>query len=502
MIRLGAWSIRFWSDCVGWSANSIARTTPTKYAVVRPGEYAKGFPAAVSPTATLRCRAPKGSAPSPRLRPTSCTEYAAGRTPRQIAHDLNHEAIAPPRGRRWNASTINGSGQRGTGILRNDLYAGRLVWNKVRMIKDPDTGNRVSRPNPPAEWQIVEVPDLAIVSKELFNAAQHRKAKNKGVPMIHQRSSKRLLSGLLRCAACGGGMSTKGADKTGRIRVRCSTASESGTCPDPQTFYVDAIEGAALSALRSEMKKPAVIAEYVRTYHDERQRLAAKYKRQRTANERRLGELDREINRYAVGIGKGHGDPDVLGGLMNKAVAERRRLQAEVAGEPPKIITLHPAVIAAYERKLERLQEAIAQDIGDGESEHAAAIRDLVQTVTVSRPKQRPDAIEIEITGRLNVLLGENAFPNNAFPNRAGRVVGSGGAIRTPDTQIRNWMAERSRLLRTRHAVISGQSRIQVPHRPDGSPPDWERRWSPTPEVLASSLHGSQKLRLLHSDVP
>jgi hypothetical protein len=26
-----------------------------------------------------------------------------------------------------NASTINGSGQRGTGILRNDLYAGRLV---------------------------------------------------------------------------------------------------------------------------------------------------------------------------------------------------------------------------------------------------------------------------------------------------------------------------------------------------------------------------------------
>jgi hypothetical protein len=81
------------------------------------------------------------------------------------------------------------------------------------MIKDPDTGKRVSRPNPPAEWQIVEVPDLASVSKELFDAARHRKAMNKGVPMIHQRSSKRLLSGPLRCAACGGGMSTKGADR-------------------------------------------------------------------------------------------------------------------------------------------------------------------------------------------------------------------------------------------------------------------------------------------------
>ena len=136
-------------------------------------------------------------------------------------------------------------------------------------------------------------------------------------------------------------MSTKGADKTGRIRVRCSTASESSTCPDPQTFYVDVIEGAVLSALRTEMKKPAVIAEYVRTYHDERQRLVAKYKRQRAANERRLGELNREMDRLVDNLAKGRGDADVVGQKMNGACAERRRLQAEIAaaGEAPKIIT-------------------------------------------------------------------------------------------------------------------------------------------------------------------
>jgi DNA invertase Pin-like site-specific DNA recombinase len=59
-------------------------------------------------------------------------EYVAGRTPREIAHDLNNECILPPRGRSWNASTINGNMQRGTGIIQNELYAGRLVWNKVR----------------------------------------------------------------------------------------------------------------------------------------------------------------------------------------------------------------------------------------------------------------------------------------------------------------------------------------------------------------------------------
>jgi len=86
-------------------------------------------------------------------------EYVDGRTPRDIAHGLNHDHVPPPRGRAWNASTINGNAQRGTGLLQNELYAGRLVWNKVRMVKDPDTGKRISRPNPKSEWQTAEVPD-------------------------------------------------------------------------------------------------------------------------------------------------------------------------------------------------------------------------------------------------------------------------------------------------------------------------------------------------------
>jgi site-specific DNA recombinase len=70
--------------------------------------------------------------------------YAVGAGPRNIATTLNNEAIAPPRGTRWNASTINGSGKRGHGILRNPLYSGKQIWNRVRMLKDPSTGKRVS----------------------------------------------------------------------------------------------------------------------------------------------------------------------------------------------------------------------------------------------------------------------------------------------------------------------------------------------------------------------
>jgi site-specific DNA recombinase len=264
------------------------------------------------------------------------SEYVAGRTPRAIAHDLNRDKIAPPRGRQWNASTINGSSQRGTGIIRCELYVGRLVWNKVRMVKDPDTGKRVSRPNPPQEWQIVEVPDLAIVPRELFDAAQNRKAKNKGRHCSKQQAPKRLLSGLLRCAACGGGMSTKGADKTGRVRVRCTTAAESGTCLDPQTFYIDTVESRVLSALRAEMQSPAAVAEYVKTYTEERAQLAAKRDRERSSIERRLGEVRRSLDRLVDDIAFGRLDAITFGPKATELDQERKRLEAELKEVPPQ----------------------------------------------------------------------------------------------------------------------------------------------------------------------
>jgi hypothetical protein len=40
------------------------------------------------------------------------------------------------------------------------------------------------------------------------------------------------------------------------------------------------------------------------------------------------------------------------------------------------------------------------------------AMRELVQTVTVHRDPSKPGGVEILITGRLNALLGENAFPS------------------------------------------------------------------------------------------
>ena len=95
-------------------------------------------------------------------------EFARGDSPRTIAGRLNAEKIAGPSGRSWGASTIHGHRVRGTGILNNDLYIGRVVWNKLRYQKDPATGKRVSRLNPEKDWIVKERPDLRIVSDDLW----------------------------------------------------------------------------------------------------------------------------------------------------------------------------------------------------------------------------------------------------------------------------------------------------------------------------------------------
>jgi site-specific DNA recombinase len=74
--------------------------------------------------------------------------YAAGRSPRKIAMQLNKEGVPGPFGRPWRDTAIRGHITRGTGMLNNELYIGRLVWNRQRLVKDPATG-RSSPPSTP-----------------------------------------------------------------------------------------------------------------------------------------------------------------------------------------------------------------------------------------------------------------------------------------------------------------------------------------------------------------
>ena len=102
--------------------------------------------------------------------------FAAGVSPRAIARQLNAEGVPGPDGRPWQDTTIRGQAERGTGILNNELYAGQLVWNRCSYVKDPRSGRRLARPNPPEQWERIAVPELRIVDDALWQAVKRRQA--------------------------------------------------------------------------------------------------------------------------------------------------------------------------------------------------------------------------------------------------------------------------------------------------------------------------------------
>lgn len=337
--------------------------------------------------------------------------YVAGRTPREIAAALNRRKVPPPRGRHWMASTINGSLARHNGLLLNELYAGRIVWNKVRMVKDPDTGKRVSRPNPPSEWQSIDAPHLRIVEQATYERAVAIK-QERGGPKPHQkRTPRRALSGLLKCGCCGAGMSMKDKRK-GAVRIQCTRMKEGGSCDHRRAYDLDSVERTVFDGLKANLTDPALIAEYVKTYNEERKRLAAGLNANRARIERRMGQVTREIDRLIDSFAKGFIEEGELKDRLPPLRAERQKLEADLAGadKPPEIISLHPAALARYREQVENLNRALSANVLGDDQEPVRALRELVSAIIVHQTAPG-EPISVDVRGRLAAVVGHDVFP-------------------------------------------------------------------------------------------
>lgn len=355
------------------------------------------------------------------------SEAAEGRLPREIAAGLNRDGVPPPRGMSWNASTIVGSAQRGNGIARNPIYAGRIVWNRVRMVRDPETGKRVSRPNAESEHREADAPHLAIVGRDQYEAAlaaiEGRAKRAKGGEFT--RRPKRLLSGLLRCGHCGGGMSIHDRQANGSIRIRCTRSTESGACGNARRYRLERIEGAVISGLKGQLGHPELLAEYVRVYREERREEAARIARERTSLERRVSDLAGQMDRLMKAMARGVLPIEAVEAQYGPLKAEHERLSAElaeVAAAPG--VELHPQAVAQYQRSVENLADRL-NDLDDRtDAEAIAAFRALVDRVVVH---DKPGGgVEVEVIGHLSALIGAPA------EILGGRMVAEGRFQRSP----------------------------------------------------------------------
>lgn len=331
-------------------------------------------------------------------------DYISGSSPRDIAGTLNAEGIPAPRSSRWNASTINGNGQRGSGILHNRLYAGRIVWNRLRMVRDPDTGRRISRPNPESEWQQVEAPELAIVEPETWEAAQARKI-GRGTAGRPHRKRKRILSGLLRCGCCGRGMSQHDL-RQGVVRIRCSTARESGSCGNARRYRLDRIEEAVIEGMRRRLEDADGIAAFLEAHQAERRAEAgarASLERKAAATRGRIDRLSRLLLYEQV-------TEEFFSREMPALRAELASLEARLSAAPAtQIVTLHPASIEAYRRAMRDLTTILRtlDPERPADRDLMEAFRALIDHVVIH--DREDGGVEAEVVGCLAPLIGPEA---------------------------------------------------------------------------------------------
>jgi hypothetical protein len=95
------------------------------------------------------------------------------------------------------------------------------VWGRLRFVKDPATGRRVSRLAPAENAVVTQVPHLRIVDEELWETVKRRQADvsralsdpHATLPLNDLHRPRFLLSDLLTCGVCGGGYTITAKDR-------------------------------------------------------------------------------------------------------------------------------------------------------------------------------------------------------------------------------------------------------------------------------------------------
>ena len=372
-------------------------------------------------------------------------DFAAGASPHRIAVALNQEGVPGPLGRAWGATTLRGHVSRGTGILNNELYAGRLIWNRQRYVKDPASGKRVSRINPQSDWITTDVAKLRIVDVELWQAVRNRQselAKMFAATTIGIREARAkklsttrrpafLLSGLLICGCCEGKYGIIMQDRYG-----CLNRHRRGTCTNNRTIRRPVIEQRAIAGLTEKLVSPEAVAEAARAYHEELNHQKQDRRAQTSADRQALSKIERAIAGIIAAIEDEMYQP-AMKARMTELEQQKAEIDARLAEAEPQLPNVNPNIAEIYRSKIARLPDALADPQTNQEA--AMALRSLIGEIVLN-PGERRGEVHATLRGELMSILefaaGRNTpgtLPSRVITNAAAHPLNEARLRRCPD---------------------------------------------------------------------
>jgi site-specific DNA recombinase len=292
-------------------------------------------------------------------------ECVSLKSARNIAGDLTRDEILSPTGGAWTFQTVNQ-------MLRNQIYAGVYVRNKIRRTRNYNTGKRDARPASPDDLITINVPHLRIVDQDLWDAAQRvlqdRSTKSCWKEKDRSTITRRLhpFAGLFRCAECGSKMIICGSIRGGDRSVACSTAWWRQTCPHRKSYSLARLTKHATDKMHEHLTDPEFVKERAKERAKELARLEREAGSERDTTQRELDRVELKIKKL-IRLTEDDASEDVPQEARDRMkelrVAQRglkqrlTLLDAKVTGVVP-----HPNKVKALARDVDTLHEMLRDD--------------------------------------------------------------------------------------------------------------------------------------------
>ena len=340
-----------------------------------------------------------------------------GRTALDITRALNAEGIPTANGKRWLKTTVHT-------VLTNEAYTGTLVWGTNAKDKAPSV--RVEDAFP------------AIVTRKEFERAR-RLMQSRAPKHVHPRraSSPYLLSGLLKCEACGKALTAAEAKSGKYTYYVCQSLIKRGkeACATPR-LNAKRFEETIIGQIRDHILTESNIRDLVRMLDEEMDGVAREQRQQLETIEQELEDVRQRLSRVWQVVE----NTDLEMADASDRIKEHRERQQrlEIAADEARAVLAERRVMLDSAETVAAFAQEMSEFLRTSEvTETRAFVRSFVKAIlvrpgkatihyTIPMPEDSPigraDATDVALSGRVMSTVH----------------VGRPGETRTPDQWIKS----------------------------------------------------------------
>lgn len=356
--------------------------------------------------------------------------YAEGMSPKAIAARLNEERVPSPgaawnrtgskrRDGKWLASAIHGQPEKGTGILNNVKYIGRLDWGRTSWTRSAQD-SKVRRVAQLAQADVAGVDaSLRIIPDVLWNRVQARRkavrARTKQLGHAGGKGPRYAFSGLLTCAECGSRYVI-----AGKNQYACNTFINGGpaACSNSKRILRAVVEERITAEMRDDLLDPATMRRVLDHYRRLKAERDAKASATDVATVQRRRELEAKVANLTDAIASGglRGSPAIAAAL---AAAEHELATLTVPERPSaKVVDLMPKAVAAYRKMIAALPTQLAQE----PDKARAVLQRLFGAIRVERTPDGGYVARLETTPAALIALVSGTGGRDDMSGSGGRI--------------------------------------------------------------------------------